>query len=98
MYDWLTSDKTIKSLFSANNKTGKPKSKSAIIKEFAAELNRVAMNTRESTFTHSQLTQLFQVKFGETNTTVSLSEILESMNHHGHLLKKPGNIYKLMST
>lgn len=93
MYDWLTTSNTT----SSNTNKSKPKSKSAMIKEFAAELNRIAINTRESTFTLPQLTQLFQVKFGEPQS-VSLSEILESMNHHGHLLKKPGNIYKLMST
>jgi hypothetical protein len=56
------------------------------------------MNTAHSTFTHAQLSQLFTVKFGEESSLMNLNEILEAMNHHGHLLKKPGNQYKLMST
>ena len=94
MYDWLDSSPVSKAA------TGKkPKSKPALIKEFAAELNRLALNTAQSTFTLPQLAQVFAAKFGPAEElSVTLNEVLEAMNHHGHLLKKPGNQYKLMST
>ncbi len=95
MYDWLNEGVPT----SNPTKGKKPKSKPALIKEFAAELNRIALNTSQSTFTQAQLAQVFTAKFGEEAAlSGSLNEILEAMNHHGHLLKKPGNLYKLMST
>lgn len=96
LYEWLDSlpGRTSGGPVTAGKKS---KSKSAVIKEFAAELNRIALNTGQSTFTHAQLVQVYAAKFG-TCGDVGVNEVLEAMNHLGHLLKKPGNQYKLMST
>ena len=96
LYDWLN-DAPTATASAASAKAKKPKSKATLLKEFAAELNRIALNTAQSTFTHAQLSELFSAKFG-AESSISLNEVLEAMNHHGHLLKKPGNQYKLMST
>jgi hypothetical protein len=76
---------------------GKSKSKSVVIKEFSAELIKISARTMESNFTYDQLNQLYMALFpsGSGSTSISFNDLLESLNHHGQVLKKPGNIYKL---
>lgn len=80
---------------------GKSKSKSVVIKEFSAELIKISARTMESNFTYDQLNQLYMELFpsgsgsGSGSTSISFNDLLESLNHHGQVLKKPGNIYKL---
>lgn len=78
---------------------GKPKSKSVMIKEFSAELARISSRTRETTFTFDQLRQLYNALFpsASASASISFSDLLESLNHHGQILKKPGNIYCLVT-
>lgn len=78
---------------------GKSKSKSVVIKEFSAELIKISARTMETNFTYDQLNQLYMALFpsgsGSGSTSISFNDLLESLNHHGQVLKKPGNIYKL---
>ena len=73
----------------------KAKSKSVVIKEFSAELVRISSRTMESNFTYDQLNQLYAALFPAGSAAISFPDLLESLNHHGQVLKKPGNIYKL---
>lgn len=83
---------------SALRANGKAKSKPVVIKEFSAELVRVSARTMESNFTFDQLNQLYAAMFPPGSSSITLADLLESLNHHGHILKKPGNIYKLCIT
>lgn len=72
---------------------GKPKSKSVMIKEFSGELARISLKTRETNFSYDQLRQLYNSLFPSGSASLSFPDLLESLNHHGQILKKPGNIY-----
>lgn len=74
---------------------GKAKSKSVVIKEFSAELIKISARTMESNFTYDQLNQLYTALFPSGSASITFPDLLESLNHHGQVLKKPGNIYKL---
>lgn len=81
---------------SASLRNGKkPKSKSVTIKEFTSELTKISARTMESNFTFDQLNQLFETLFPIGTSSISFPDLLESLNHHGQILKKPGNVYKL---
>lgn len=75
---------------------GKTKSKAVMIKELSAELVRISSRTKETSFTHEQLKQLYSALFPTGIPSISFPDLLESLNHHGQLLKKPGNIYCLL--
>lgn len=92
--------KSIKDAGCTSSKTssfnnGKAKSKSVVIKEFMNELIKVSARTMESNFSYEQLQQLYLALFPSGNSSISFPDLLESLNHHGQILKKPGNIYKL---
>lgn len=74
---------------------GKAKSKSVVIKEFSSELIKISARTMESNFTYDQLNQLYITLFPSGSASITFPDLLESLNHHGQVLKKPGNIYKL---
>lgn len=74
---------------------GKIKSKSVVLKEFSAEIVKISARTMESNFTYDQLSQLFNTLYSPGASAISFNDLLDSMNHLGQLLKKPGNIYKL---
>lgn len=74
---------------------GKAKSKSVVMKEFSSELVRISARTMESNFSYDQLQQLYNTLFPQGSALISFPDLLESLNHHGHVLKKPGNIFKL---
>ena len=76
---------------------GKPKSKSVMIKEFSAELERISSRTKEINFSHDQLRQFYNSLFPTGLASISFPDLLESLNHHGQILKKPGNIYCLLA-
>lgn len=75
---------------------GKPKSKMVMIKEFSAELERISSRTKDTSFTHEQLRQLYNALFPTGPASISFPDLLESLNLHGQIIKKPGNIYCLM--
>lgn len=77
---------------------GKAKSKSVVMKEFLAEIIKISARTMESNFSFDQLNQLYNVLYSSGASAISFNDLLDSMNHHGQLLKKPGNIYKLCIT
>lgn len=87
--------KNIKGNVQISKSNGKAKSKSVVIKEFSSELIKISSRTMESNFTYDQLNQLYSAIFPSGSTSISFPDLLESLNHHGHVLKKPGNIYKL---
>lgn len=75
---------------------GKTKSKAVMIKEFSAELEGISSRTKETSFSHEQLRQLYNALFPKGLASISFPDLLESLNHHGQILKKPGNIYCLL--
>ena len=75
----------------------KPKSKSVMIKEFSTELGRISSRTKETKFSFDQLRQLYNTLFPSASASISFPDLLESLNHHGQILKKPGNIYYLIN-
>lgn len=78
-------------------KSGRPKSKAAMIKEYIEELMRISGRTGESLFSTEQLQQLFQALFSSQTTSVTFTELMEALNHHGYVLRKPGGQYKLLA-
>lgn len=74
---------------------GKAKSKAVVIKEFSSELVKISARTMESNFSYDQLNQLYSALFPSGSASISFPDLLESLNHHGQVLKKPGNVYKL---
>ena len=87
--------KNIKGNVTISKPNGKAKSKSVVIKEFSSELIKISARTMESNFTYDQLNQLYSVIFPSGSSSITFPDLLESLNHHGQVLKKPGNIYKL---
>jgi len=87
--------KNIKGNVTISKSNGKAKSKSVVIKEFSSELIKISARTMESNFTYDQLNQLYSVIFPSGSSSITFPDLLESLNHHGQVLKKPGNIYKL---
>ena len=83
---------------SRSNGGGKAKSKSIVIKEFSSELIKISTRTMESNFSHDQLNRLFDTMFPSGSSAISFPDLLESLNHYGQILKKPGNVYKLCVT
>jgi hypothetical protein len=81
----------------ATTKTGKPKSKSAVIKEFVDELMRISGRTGESVFEQEQLSQVFHAIYARHPTAITFTELLEALNLHGYVLRKPGNRYQLLA-
>lgn len=94
MFECFKSSKDSASLPKSNN-NGKAKSKSVVTKEFMNELIKISAHTMESNFSYDQLQQLYLVLFPSGISSISFPDLLESLNHHGKILKKPGNIYKL---
>lgn len=74
---------------------GKAKSKAVVMKEFSGELVRISARTMESNFSYDQLQQLYNALFPSGSASIPFPDLLESLNHHGQVLKKPGNVYKL---
>ena len=72
---------------------GKPRSKTVMIKEFSVELEKISARTKETNFSHDQLKQLYNSLFPAGSASISFPDLLESLNHHGQILKKPGNVY-----
>lgn len=79
---------------------GKAKGKTAMVKEFVAELMRVSGRTGECNFSADQLNQMYQAMYqnGNVTVTVTFTDLVDALNHHGYVIRKPGNIYKLCIT
>lgn len=95
MFECFKSIKDASNSVKPSSNRGKAKSKSVVTKEFMNELIKISARTMESNFSYEQLQQLFSALFPSGSASISFSDLLESLNHHGQILKKPGNIYKL---
>ena len=65
-----------------------------LAKRFVGELERVAEQTAQSTFTQQAL---FQIARDLHLPIPNLAEFIQSLNYQGYLLKRGNNSYKLMS-
>ena len=95
MFECFKKNRETGSIPSKSSLNGKAKSKSVVMKEFSAELVKISARTMESNFSYDQLNQLYTALFPGGSTAINFIDLLESLNHHGQVLKKPGNIYKL---
>lgn len=70
------------------------KSKNVVMKEFLTGLSKIISQTGDNDFSLEQLNRLYSELFPPGAASITFNDLMESLNHHGHVLKKPGNMFK----
>lgn len=81
------------------SKIGK-RGKSGFVKRFITDVVNISSKTGQSTFSESQLQQVFDTLQGGNDHCPDLrfSELVDTLNQQGVLLRKPGSLFKLCVT
>ncbi|KAI9293941.1 MCM-domain-containing protein [Neoconidiobolus thromboides FSU 785] len=78
------------------SQNGSGMSRKVQIKEYVSKLNRVSNDESISYFTYDHLFRISQEM--NLNLKMEFREFIELLNHHGYLLKKGGDNYKLSTS
>jgi DNA helicase MCM8 len=94
MYDFLsTGPNTASSMSAEAGKRNKGSGRTALLKRFISELIQISANTGEAVFTEVQLKELHTTL--QMTAVYPFTELIESLNQHGYIIKRSSGSYKL---